>query len=41
MLVSIDHFTIDRNGFASRMIAFARSRSSDPLLQPKPAPAAR
>jgi hypothetical protein len=41
MLVSIDHFTIDDNGLASRMIAFARSRPSDPLLQAKPDAAAR
>ena len=35
MLVSIDHFTVDDKGLATRMIAFARSRPSDPLLQPK------
>jgi hypothetical protein len=37
MLVSIDHFTVDDKGLATRMIAFARSRPSDPLLQPKAA----
>jgi hypothetical protein len=41
MLVSIDHFTVDGKGLASRMIAFARSRTSDPLLKPKPAAPAR
>jgi hypothetical protein len=41
MLVSIDHFTIDDKGLATRMIAFARSRPNDPLLQPKAAPPVR
>jgi hypothetical protein len=35
MLVSIDHFTIDDKGLATRMIAFARSRPNDPLLMKK------
>lgn len=41
LLASIDHFTIDDKGLATRMIAFARSRPSDPLLQPKPVTPAR
>ncbi len=41
MLVSIDHFTVDNKGLASRMIAFARSRLNDPVLEPPPHPPAR
>jgi hypothetical protein len=41
MLVSIDHFTVDDKGLATRMIAFARSRLNDPVLQPPPLPPAR